>query len=102
MIVRIITVNVTPGHAAEFEAATTKNRAGSIQEPGILRFDVLKDSATADRYYLYEVYRDEAATNAHKETQHYKEWKNAVGDLMAGERTSAAALPLAPTDPSEW
>ena len=42
MIVRAIRVYVKPEAAEAFERATVENRAGSIKEPGVLRFDVLR------------------------------------------------------------
>jgi quinol monooxygenase YgiN len=35
-----------------------------------------------------EVYRDAAAAAAHKETQHYPVWRDAVAPMMAGPRQS--------------
>lgn len=102
MIVRIITVDVKPGKEAAFEEATTANHEGSVQEPGVLRFDVLKDRDTPGRYYIYEAYRDEAATKAHKETAHYAAWKEAAADFMQGDRSSVACDVVAPTDEGEW
>ena len=102
MIVRFITVSVKRGAEAEFEAKTKANHAGSVAEPGVLRFDVLKDADTPGTYYLYEVYADEEATRLHKETDHYKAWKAGVADLMAGDRTSVTCEPLAPTDREAW
>jgi (4S)-4-hydroxy-5-phosphonooxypentane-2,3-dione isomerase len=102
MIVRIITVKVKPGQEADFEAATVKNHEGSIAEPGVLRFDVLRDENNPGAYYLYEAYRDEAATAAHKTTDHYAAWKTAVADLIEGDRTSVACSVVAPSDPSSW
>jgi autoinducer 2-degrading protein len=102
MIVRIITVDVKPGTESEFEEATRRNHEGSVSEPGVLRFDVLKDRQTPGRYYLYEVYRDEAATAAHKETAHYAEWKRTVADMMQGDRSSVSCEVVAPTDESVW
>ena len=42
--------------------ATLANAQNSLQEPGIVRFDVVQDHADATRFVLVEVYRDEAAT----------------------------------------
>lgn len=102
MIVRIITVKVKPGREADFEAATLSNHEGSIAEPGVLRFDVLRDENKPSTYYLYEAYRDEAATAAHKQTAHYATWKDAVADMLDGDRTSVACSVVAPTDESSW
>jgi len=102
MIVRFVTCRVHAGKEADFEAETRKNRNGSIAEPGVLRFDILKDAASPGIYYLYEVYRDLAATEAHKETDHYQLWRNTVADWMAEKRTSIAASPVAPVAESDW
>ena len=102
MIVRIITARVKPGRETEFEQVTVRNHEGSIAEPGVLRFDVLRDQRNPGTYYLYEAYRDEAATVAHKETEHYATWKAAAADLLDGERTSVACSVVAPSDPSGW
>ncbi len=102
MIVRIITVNVKPESVEAFEAETVKNHEGSLGEPGVLRFDVLRDTEQHDRFVLYEVYGDQAAVDAHKGTAHYERWKNAVADMMAGPRESAAYDVVAPADPGRW
>ena len=102
MIVRIITVKVKPGSEEEFEKATVSNHEGSVQEPGVLRFDVLRDRERTGTYYLYEVYRDEEATRAHKETGHYHAWKDRVAALLEGERTSVSCSVVAPVDEGRW
>ncbi len=102
MIVRIITVRVRKGREQDFEAATIANHEGSIQESGVLRFDVLRDGDSPGVYYLYEAYRDEAATVAHKKTDHYQQWKSAVAEMLEGERTSVACSVVAPADPQAW
>ncbi|ADN02233.1 antibiotic biosynthesis monooxygenase [Spirochaeta thermophila] len=102
MIVRIITIQVAPGKEKEFEEVTRRNHRGSVQEPGVLRFDVLRSLDTPGKYVLYEVYTDEEATKAHKETEHYKEWKEAAETLTAGPRSGEAFAVIAPEDPEKW
>jgi autoinducer 2-degrading protein len=102
MIVRIVTVNVKAGREADFEDVARRNHEGSVAEAGVLRFDVLKDRETPGRYYLYEAYRDEAATRAHKETAHYAAFKEAAADLMEGQRTSVACEVVEPAEESAW
>jgi len=102
MIVRVIDVYVQEQSIEEFKGATVKNRQGSIQEPGVLRFDILQSESDPNHFILYEVYRDEQATKDHKETVHYQRWREAVEPMMARKRESAACRPVAPTDPAEW
>jgi len=102
MIVRVIDVYVQEQSIEEFKEATVKNRQGSIQEPGVLRFDILQSESDPNHFILYEVYRDEQATKDHKETVHYQRWREAVEPMMARKRESAACRPVAPTDLAEW
>jgi autoinducer 2-degrading protein len=102
MIVRIITVKVAPEYRAEFEKATVENHEGSLQEAGVLRFDVVKDNDDEQTYYLYEVYRSEEATREHKETAHYKKWKERVDHMMAGPRSSVSCSVIAPEEEADW
>ncbi len=102
MIVRIITCQVKPGLEAAFEEATVANRRGSIAEPGVLRFDVLNATDAPGTYYLYEVYRDDAATVEHKETAHYKLWRETVAEQMAADRTSVACSVVVPVSEADW
>ena len=43
-------------------------------EPGCLRFDLLQDAEDPNLFFYYEVYKDEAALAAHRETPHFKEY----------------------------
>lgn len=102
MIVRIVTVQIKPGYEQAFEDATVANHRGSVREPGVLRFDVLKDGSARGRYYIYEVYRDDEATVAHKETEHYQVWRDTIADYMEGDRSSAKCSVVAPRDEMAW
>ncbi len=102
MVVRGITVQVFEGQVEAFKAATIRNRAGSIGEPGILRFDILQNSDEPTLFFLYEVYVSEKATLAHKETDHYKTWKTAVESMMSAPRKGMAYTVIDPVDEDEW
>ena len=66
MFVAYVHVQVKPEHIEEFIAASCENAASTILEPGNLRFDVLQQADDPQRFVLYEVYRDEEASKAHK------------------------------------
>jgi autoinducer 2-degrading protein len=102
MIVRAIEIQVQSERVAEFIAATMENHRGSLREPGVLRFDVLQSGEDPARFLLYEVYRDEEAIKAHKETPHYEAWRKAVDPLMAAPRKGWAYNVVAPLDPAAW
>ena len=58
-----------------------------MQEPGIVRFDVLQDNADPTHFVLVEIYRSQEATVAHKETSHYATWRDTATPMMAQPRT---------------
>jgi quinol monooxygenase YgiN len=88
MLIVHVHVRVKPEGVDAFRAATIENAQHSIQEPGIARFDVVQQRDDATRFVLVEVYRDDAAAMAHKETAHYREWRDAVAPMMAEPRNS--------------
>ena len=102
MIVRVIDIFVVGDRTDDFRTATEKNHLASIQEPGVIRFDVLQDVDDSSHFMLYEVYQSDEATTAHKQTAHYAEWKAAVEPMMAKSRTSTACSPIAPLNPDMW
>lgn len=73
MLVLHVTVRVKPEHASEFvEAAVTNATRSAEDEPGCLRFDVIRDRDDPNCLYFYEVYRDDAALAVHRLTPHFK------------------------------
>ena len=95
MIATFVTVDVKPECISAFVDATRYNHVNSRREPGNVRFDVLRDRNDPNKFILYEVYVDEAAAAAHKETHHYKVWRDAVAPMMATPRSSVHTTPIA-------
>ncbi len=87
MKVVLVRIQVRPGAGEAFLAATLENARASNREPGVARFDVLRDAGDPSRFVLVEAYRDEEAPARHKETAHYLRWKEIAEPLLAGERT---------------
>lgn len=94
-------VHVKPEHVESFKAATTANAEASRREPGISRFDVLQQADDPTRFVLVEVYRDTAATLAHKETAHYATWRDTVAPMMATPRHSVKYSRVSPSDAND-
>jgi quinol monooxygenase YgiN len=86
MIAYLVRCQVRPGCEAAFEAASVENATASAREPGVLRFDLLREEE-ASRYVLVEIYRDGEGPKAHKESAHYAKWRDAVEPLLACPRT---------------
>jgi (4S)-4-hydroxy-5-phosphonooxypentane-2,3-dione isomerase len=102
MLVVHVHVRVKPDQVDEFLKATLRNAQASLEEPGVLRFDVIQDQADVAHVVLVEVYRDGEAAAAHKETKHYAEWRDTVAEMMAVPRESVKFLAIFPTDDAGW
>lgn len=87
MIVTLVHIKVRPGAEEAFLTATLENARASNREPGIARFDVLRESEDPGRFLLVEAYRDAEAPARHKETAHYLRWKEIAEPLLAEPRT---------------
>jgi autoinducer 2-degrading protein len=94
-------VHVKPGCEAAFEEATLANARASLGEPGVARFDVVRQQDEPTRFVLVEVYRSPEAALAHKQTAHYATWRDTVAEMMAEPRSSMKYVPLHP-DEAGW
>ena len=101
MLIVLVHVHVKPDCVEAFRTASLENARNSIQEPSIARFDVLQDNEDPNRFILNEVYLTADAPAAHKETEHYKLWRETVEDMMAEPRQAVKLTNLFPED-SEW
>src|SRR4029453_2985178 len=95
MYVLIVSAKVKPEQRGTFLEAIEANAVASVRdEPGCLRFDVVRDSDDPDHYLFYAVYRDEAAFPAHRATDHFARWREAAEVSLSDplEATHAAMI----------
>lgn len=70
-----------PGKAGDLKALLHGMVAPSRAEPGNLRWDIWQEQANPDRFVLDELYTDNAAIAAHRETPHFKNYFAKINDL---------------------
>jgi autoinducer 2-degrading protein len=102
MVIVHVHVRVKPDQVDAFVEATRANARASLGEPGILRFDVVRDESESDRFVLVEVYRTDADPAKHKQTVHYAQWRDAVEPMMAEPRRSVKYRDVYPLGASGW
>lgn len=98
MLIVQIQIHVKPEFIEEFKRATIENGRHSRQEPGIARFDFMQQSDAPERFLLTEVYRSPEANELHRETEHYRVWRDAVANMMAEERVRVKYTNIFPGD----
>ncbi|MCC6210214.1 MAG: antibiotic biosynthesis monooxygenase [Burkholderiales bacterium] len=76
MYIVTVMLHVDSRHADAFRARVVDNAQTSRRrEPGCLQFDVCSDPMHKDRVFLYEVYADRAAFDAHMASPHFKSFE---------------------------
>lgn len=81
-------VKVKQERINEFIKATKINAGESIKEAGVERFDVIQRVDDPTSFILIEIYHTDKDSAAHKETRHYKIWREEVESMMAEPRHS--------------
>ena len=97
MYVVCVTVYVKEEFQDEFIKATLENAKNTRDEPLNFRFDVLQCLDDPNRFFLYEVYKSDDGMVAHKETEHYKKWRETVAPMMAKSREGIKHKNIFPT-----
>ena len=91
----IITVEfeVNPGDVAPFRDAVLLQAENSLtKEPGCRIFDVAQSSEFETKFFLYEIYDDRAAFEAHLETDHFCEFDQLVQPYVQDKQVVAYDL----------
>ena len=69
----LVDFTIHPDHADTFAAAIAVNARTSVAtEPGCLQFNVSRDPTNAGQFFLYEVYHDDTAFQAHMASAHFR------------------------------
>ena len=102
MLAMWVKVRVKPDGRERFLKAIEVDALGSERdEPGCMRFNVLQDAQDQNVYYFYEVYRDEAALEAHRQTPHFKHYFEKSRSLLATPPERRIGKNVVPSD-SAW
>ena len=102
MLAMWVKVRIKPDERKRFLAAIEHDALGSERdEPGCLRFNVLQDEGDENVYYFFEVYKDQAALEAHRAMPHYAVWR-AAADSLDGPAQPTRCRPVFPEARAYW
>ena len=102
MLALWVKVRVKPAERERFLKAIEADADGSERdEPGCLRFNVLRDQQDPNVYYFFEVYRDESALEAHRAAPHYAVWQ-AAADTLDGSAQVTRSHTVFPAAVDYW
>lgn len=83
MIANFVVFRTKPGCRAEFVEASLANSRGSIDGPGCVATSIFEDPQRGDVAYVFEVFVDQAAFDAHHDQPYYKKWLEVTADMLA-------------------
>ncbi len=93
MIVMLINVHVKPEYVEDFKAASVENVRNSLQEPGVVRFEMIQERDNPARFVLVEAYRTSEDHPKNRETAHYRAWHDTVEDMIVEPLCSTHYIP---------
>jgi quinol monooxygenase YgiN len=100
VIALFVSLKVKPDQRERFLAVAEDDSICSVRDErgGCLRFDVYQDREDSDRFYFHEVYRDQAALDAHRTMPHFQRWSEASAQVLAEPASRSLTNVLFPKD----
>ncbi len=90
MYVIVVDFEIRPDHLADFLPLMRENAMASVhEEDGCHQFDVCQDPGTPHHIFLYEVYDDRAAFEAHLASPHFRRFDAATAGMLVSKNVRA-------------
>jgi autoinducer 2-degrading protein len=84
LYVNAVDIDVVPGKIEDYLAAIKEVGAASIKsEPGCSEFDITVSQKDPNHLFIFEVYENAAAFDAHLKSDHYKKYAAAAKEVVA-------------------
>ncbi len=79
MLVLTAHFNIKPEHVADFREVISRQGNNAMEkEEGCFQFDISQHPEDEIQFFLYEVYRDQAAIDAHQKTPHFADYRKSA------------------------
>ena len=83
LFIAAVDLDIVPAEMEKFIAALKENGAASVKEPGCRQFDIMVLASNPNHVFIYEVYDNEAAAQAHRTTDHFKKYAATTTNMVA-------------------
>jgi (4S)-4-hydroxy-5-phosphonooxypentane-2,3-dione isomerase len=81
--INAVDIDVVPGQVDAYLAALKENGAAAVHEPGCHEFNITVSPKDPNHVFIFEVYDNTAAFEAHRATDHFKKYAAATKDMVA-------------------
>ena len=90
MYVIVVDFEIEPDRLTDFMPLMSQNAAASVrEEPGCHQFDVCQEPDRPHHIFLYEVYDDRAAFEAHLASPHFRDFDAATASMVVSKTVRA-------------
>ncbi len=90
MHVITVTFKTNPGHEAAFLARVRQQAEDSLAREELChQFDVCTHDDNSNEVFLYEIYEDPAAFQAHLDSQHFLDFSRDIQDMVADKTVTS-------------
>lgn len=79
---------IKPEHIEDFKKASMENAESSRQEAGVIHFDILQQQDDPSRLMFVEIYKTPDDQLRHRETEHFKKWRQLIGEMLEEQYTA--------------
>jgi autoinducer 2-degrading protein len=83
MYVNAVDLDIVPAERDNYLAALTENGKASVTEPGCHAFNIQVLASDPNHVFIYEVYDNEAALQAHRASEHFKKYAATTAKMIA-------------------
>jgi autoinducer 2-degrading protein len=84
LYINAVDIDVVPGQIENYLAALKENGATAVQtEPGCREFNIAVSRSDPNHVFIFEVYDNSAALDAHRQTDHFKKYAATTKDMVA-------------------
>ncbi|MBI3914948.1 MAG: antibiotic biosynthesis monooxygenase [Chloroflexi bacterium] len=90
MLTVLVSIKIKSEHVKAFIAATIEETRTSLQDAGVVQFDILQESDDAAHFTLHEVYASREIGLQHLEMAHFKKWQSTIKPMLIEPPHAAA------------
>ena len=84
LYINAVDIDVVPGQIDNYLAALKENGAAAVKsEPGCHEFNITISQKDPNHVFIFEVYDNAAALEAHRQTDHFKKYAATTKDMVA-------------------
>ena len=82
LYINAVDLDIQPGQIDQYLALLKVNGAASVKEPGCHEFNITVSQKDPNHVFIFEVYDNAAAVEAHRATDHFKTYAAATKDMI--------------------